>query len=327
VRILMVADPQLVGIQDESQIFGGITRWDLDRYLSKTFHHAVNNFEPDVILFLGDLLDEGSKASKEEYQSYIKRFRAIFQSTAPVSSFFYGCITAFLSASFQHVYIPGDNDVGGEAYDMKTDAKVKRFNRNFLHSDSTHTSSVTKVKFIDFLRVNLYVELMAQQSSHDAFHFLLNHMSILSRSRPEIHSLLERTKADLIIVAHSHNARLYSCLECLSRPELFRGQFPFKGGIQQIDSYESFHFQLSNRSVLHEVMVPTCSYRMGVPHMGYGAAVATGDVRYSILWTPPRYPQLHLMLAAAVCIALLLVIKLLSDLLNAFARRRHFSLP
>ena len=31
-----------------------------------------------------------------------------------------------------------------------------------------------------------------------------------------------------------------------------------------------WQFQL-NSAIVHELMVPTCSYRMGVPDMGYGA--------------------------------------------------------
>ena len=39
-----------------------------------------------------------------------------------------------------------------------------------------------------------------------------------------------------------------------------------------------------------EVVVPTTSYRMGVPNMALGLAVVTkgGLVQYSNLWLPPR---------------------------------------
>jgi hypothetical protein len=114
----MVADPQLVGLQDESQTFGFITRWDQDRsvslyrfslinclsihsfsrilllyccfifssrHLSRSFSHAVSHVDPDVILFLGDLIDEGTKANQDEYESYFARFNAIFSSSATVN--------------------------------------------------------------------------------------------------------------------------------------------------------------------------------------------------------------------------------------------------
>ena len=34
-----------------------------------------------------------------------------------------------------------------------------------------------------------------------------------------------------------------------------------------------YTFNLNDPNELHEIVVPTCSYRMGVPNMGYGAAV------------------------------------------------------
>lgn len=46
--------------------------------MSKTFSSAVSHVKPDIVVFLGDLIDEGSKASDEEYDSYMERFRAMF---------------------------------------------------------------------------------------------------------------------------------------------------------------------------------------------------------------------------------------------------------
>jgi hypothetical protein len=40
-------------------LLGIITRWDSDRYLSKTFSWAKYAYNPDVVVFLGDLMDEG----------------------------------------------------------------------------------------------------------------------------------------------------------------------------------------------------------------------------------------------------------------------------
>ena len=34
-----------------------------------------------------------------------------------------------------------------------------------------------------------------------------------------------------------------------------------------------YTFNLNDTNELHEIIVPTCNYRMGVPNMGYGAAV------------------------------------------------------
>jgi hypothetical protein len=43
-------------------------------YLTRTFGLVYQHVKPDTILFLGDLLDEGSSASTEEYHYAYQRF-------------------------------------------------------------------------------------------------------------------------------------------------------------------------------------------------------------------------------------------------------------
>jgi hypothetical protein len=75
---LLVADPQLVGEKDELQFLGIFSRWDSDIYLQRTYSLALKHVKPHVVVFLGDLFDEGSTAEEEEYQRYLARFRKIF---------------------------------------------------------------------------------------------------------------------------------------------------------------------------------------------------------------------------------------------------------
>ena len=118
-RMLLVADPQLVGLRDEpGWPLGTLTRWDADRYLSTTFGWALAHAgKVEVVAFLGDLIDEGSTTDYgPDYQSYVARFRSVYPS---------GSADCF-------VYVGGDNDVGGEgAGDPVTGAKVDRFRTFF----------------------------------------------------------------------------------------------------------------------------------------------------------------------------------------------------
>lgn len=50
----------------------------IDSYLRKTFSRVYEHTQPDVIIFLGDIMDEGSKATDLEYESYFNRFNNIF---------------------------------------------------------------------------------------------------------------------------------------------------------------------------------------------------------------------------------------------------------
>ena len=63
-------------------------------------------------------------------------------------------------------------------------------------------------------------------------------------------------------------------------------------------------------NILHEVIVPTCSYRMGVKEMAFGIGAVnlnamngdktdlTIDLEYANLWLPSRFALLYVYLAA-----------------------------
>ena len=76
-KIIFVADAQIQGMLNEGST-GPIKRWDSDRYLKKTFSWAMYAYEPQVVVFLGDLLDEGSEADDEQYLDYVIRFKSIY---------------------------------------------------------------------------------------------------------------------------------------------------------------------------------------------------------------------------------------------------------
>lgn len=44
----------------------------------KTYKHAFEFAKPDLVIFLGDLMDEGSTASETEYKAYVRRLFNIF---------------------------------------------------------------------------------------------------------------------------------------------------------------------------------------------------------------------------------------------------------
>lgn len=47
-------------------------------YLRKTFSFAAAHTKPDIVIFLGDLMDEGSQATPNEYRDTYYRFLNIF---------------------------------------------------------------------------------------------------------------------------------------------------------------------------------------------------------------------------------------------------------
>jgi len=130
-KILYVADPQIQGYLNEGST-GPIKRWDIDRYLSKTFSWAMYAYEPQVVIFLGDLIDEGSEADKDDYLDYVKRFKNVYTIKNEERA------TTSYDSKTQAIFVPGDNDIGGEGSDRVTKEKVERFQKYFFFKTSVY---------------------------------------------------------------------------------------------------------------------------------------------------------------------------------------------
>lgn len=48
------------------------------RYLKTTYNYAYSFVDPDIVIFLGDLMDEGSSATDHEFYGYVRRVFNIF---------------------------------------------------------------------------------------------------------------------------------------------------------------------------------------------------------------------------------------------------------
>jgi hypothetical protein len=184
IRLLLIADPQLIGDNDEPWYQDSIARWDSDRYLQNTYRIALSYTQPDVIIFLGDLFDEGLKSSDEQFQSYYQRFNKIFK------------INEILEKNTSKIlYIPGDNDIGGEYHNDRSKKLEKRFESyfgsmiqlnhvkdlSFLHLDLDQSSSFYSKNKRDYVR-----SLIKDRSVETNYMIILNHMSIFKRYNDEV---------------------------------------------------------------------------------------------------------------------------------------------
>ena len=52
--------------------------------------------------------------------------------------------------NFENIYIPGDNDIGGEGRDLITQRKVNKFQHHF-----GNITDIIKFSFIDYIKVSL----------------------------------------------------------------------------------------------------------------------------------------------------------------------------
>ena len=119
-------------------IQGSLSRHDSDSYISRTYNQALHYAKPDIVVFLGDLIDEGSVAGEQEFKDYVKRFYRIFDIKNNHDT-------------IHHIFVPGDNDIGGEGWDRVTPEKVERFEWAF-HAPIEDEEIF---KFITFDRANI----------------------------------------------------------------------------------------------------------------------------------------------------------------------------
>lgn len=178
--ILLVADPQLLGETFDNHYYSTFAIYDSDNYLRKTYRQAVAYSKPNVVCFLGDLLDEGSVASDDAYDRYLKRFHSVFKLN---------------SANFQTIHIPGDNDIGGEDHDYVTARKLKRFEIGFNETDSTIVSNRLR-----FFNINLMTHTYPEYNdtsdgiANKLLPIVLSHISILSYPGLSMKTVNERLR-------------------------------------------------------------------------------------------------------------------------------------
>lgn len=278
--LLLVADPQIQGYQDEPVFpVGTLARWDIDRYLRKTFSYAYSYSQPDVIVFLGDLFDEGSKATKLEYSETLDRFRRIFRETEYIKT----------------IYIPGDNDIGGEWRDFMTERKVERFERHF-----GNMTDIIKFGFIDYIKLHILTHALSEDKVAAAerlkhrqvspYTILLNHQTFMVGPKHFVYPITKRLHPKLVFSAHWHKAELFTCDDCLRDDE-----YSWAVSRQDMSFIDTFlKIDMSGEHSMFELAVPTCSYRMGVVNIGYMVAILgdDGSLQFTVLWLPRRYTML-----------------------------------
>ena len=113
--------------------------------------------------------------------------------------------------------------------------------------------------------------------SHQSFRVLLNHMPLPVGPKSKVSPIMSTIRPQIVFVGHTHTSQIIQCFDCkdqskrsLSTKELTTS---FKGNGKPFTDNNVYRFQALGDSALHQIIVPTCSYRMGVPRMGYGAAL------------------------------------------------------
>jgi len=291
-RVLFVADPQIIGYRDGNYFFGPITRWDSDKYLQKSFSLAYGYARPDAVIFLGDLFDEGSRATDDEFKDYVDRFRKLFP----------------LPRSVKVAFLPGDNDVGGEGRDRFSDEKQYRFESHF----GKYIETVFTLKFVDFIPIRFnFVEIfdmtaheILAQKLKNPVRVVLNHFTMLRcRASPQVINrapvhVMNLFRSSVAFTGDIHKARHDAAfISPGDDSQQSAGRIETCHSTPLSATRNVTHFR-SKPGVWHEVVTPTCNYRMGVSNMGFTVATFSddGQVDVAFLWLPGRFGYLFLYL-------------------------------
>ncbi|KAG4072380.1 hypothetical protein HA402_004312 [Bradysia odoriphaga] len=252
-RILLVADPQILGETFDRNFYNGLAVQDSDRFLRKTFRLAVSHTDPHVIVFMGDLMDEGSVAKPDEFQRYVDRFKDVFY--VP-------------SDEITLMHISGDNDVGGEtAEDSVTVDKVKRFREAF--DEQGYVDVKNRLRLFNINQFTHHYPNVTKKDTPAAYYrVVVTHLSLLSFPGLSTEKVNHEIQPNVIFSAHQHSSRIIT-----SPPIRIRDFNPDSSPI-------SFDLPMVNGNSHLEIMVPTCSYRMGSPEMGYGYGIIGKDFHF-----------------------------------------------
>jgi len=322
INILMVADPQIVGnIHEPDGLLGWIYRLDCDRYLSKSYQWALSSYDINTVVFMGDLIDEGSESDDEQFAAYADRFHGVYPTKDGV----------------QMIYIPGDNDIGGEGVDPVTINKMDRFDKHFGPVKAVHAASDN----VDIVPVSRLTEhgvynltLKPSQLYTTKIVLAVSHVPVLPLNGKFSERVMNLVNPDIIFSAHDHQGYLFTA---------DRESRHMKGDIRRFSKSDTRPVEVQTRTSVQaedaelgvgrlteevvEVVVPTTSYRMGVPNMGLGLITVSsqGDMFYTNLWLPSRFSLLYTYGACGVVILVILVVGKLLDLKRLFRRKQDFS--
>jgi predicted phosphodiesterase len=238
IKILLVSDPQIIGEKNEKVHFlTPITVWHCDNYLKKSYRKVYNFVKPDVVIFLGDLMDEGSTATDAEFKRYRGRFFNIYPK----------------SSSSKYIWLPGDNDIGGEGNEpVNKEALKNHFYKAFPKFTNLSYSNII------FYNINGMTDRNSNSTNNEIVIGLSHTLKLKLLHNKE--NIVDSTRPRIVFTGHNHVANI---IKWNGRHKVFE---PIADNI-------TLNYSTINPDLYYEIQVPTCSYRMGSTQIGYGYAV------------------------------------------------------
>lgn len=219
------------------------------------------------------------------------------------------------------IFVPGDNDIGGELGESIKPTKVNRFRKMFFEK-SIWKLAKGNIIFYNINRITQEMPPVDSKSRHDNFtRIFLSHLPILEWNNRFSRQAIEIFKPHLIFSGHHHQ----SLIKRIKMKRFDEPEKPNQLNNDKKTAYTMNKFDMNelvdNDEVL-EINIPTCSYRMGTMDIGYGYAVIDGStLYYTVLWVSQRFYQLKFYLFLLFALSLYLVVVKLPSLVSQISTR------
>lgn len=135
-HILVISDTHIMGSKKSIWIDKLRREWQM----SQSFKISNKIFQPDVIIFLGDILDEGSFSYQDKFESASRDFERIFLDKSSSSC-----------KAQKRIILLGNHDVGEHDRMITFPFLLDRFNRRF---GSTTSAELTRIGDLNIVSVN-----------------------------------------------------------------------------------------------------------------------------------------------------------------------------
>lgn len=171
----------------------------------------------------------------------------------------------------QTIYIPGDNDIGGEGREPIGLLQLQHF-RAFTDQSTWyyknlalyHTNRITS----ELPRSDVVIKNETNRNTV----ILLSHYPILHAPGPYSEAILKKYHPNLIFSAHSHvSTKILSNEHRIFNSKSHTLNFDLHNLYYNWSEFDLTELRQAEEYL--EIMVPTCSYRMGFKRIGYGMAI------------------------------------------------------
>ena len=160
-KILVIADPHIMGPYKSYSIDKLRREWQMHQ----SFRFSTSSLEPDVIVFLGDLLDEGYYSSSSRFDKSCLEFEDVFLDYSRTPA--------------KRVVVVGNHDAGFHYDILENQRPLARFMSRFGTFDLISRLSKSELEYLNLLVVNSMLFYDESSPYHETSTLWLNKFALM----------------------------------------------------------------------------------------------------------------------------------------------------